>query len=180
MAGERSLAVGVAYVGHGTPGDGVPAATFVQLPVVHEGSVVFNFSDAQSVDFRAEGMKDPWASFDKSGDPDSIEFAIPSPTAAEMKEFCGGTVTGEKWEAPTDIPAIKKSIRIQTLAYDSKYTEYCISNGKVSAKISQAPGAEQTDLLLIKVTKLAAVTAAGKQMTSFTREVKTVTPPAEG
>lgn len=176
---ERSLAVGVSYIGYGEPGDGVPATDFTQLPIIHEGSVVFNFSDPTSVDFRAEGMKDPWASFDKAGDPDSIEFAIPSPTAVEMKEFCGGTATGDKWEAPTEIPSIKKTIKMQTSPYEGKYTEYCIVNGKVSARLSQAPGAEQTDLLLIKVTKLAAVTTAGLQKAPFTREVKVVTLPSE-
>ena len=73
MANERSLAVGVSFLGYGDPGDGVPASIYTQCPIVHEGSVAFNFNEATSVDFRAEGMKDPWESFDKAGDPDSSE-----------------------------------------------------------------------------------------------------------
>lgn len=68
MANERSLAVGVSFLGYGDPGDGVPASIYTQCPIVHEGSVAFNFNEATSVDFRAEGMKDPWESFDKAGD----------------------------------------------------------------------------------------------------------------
>ena len=120
MANERSLAVGVSFLGYGDPGDGVPASIYTQCPIVHEGSVAFNFNEATSVDFRAEGMKDPWESFDKAGDPDSFEFAIPSPTAQEMLAFCGGSVSGGKWNAPIDIPNIRKSFKIQTTPYKGK------------------------------------------------------------
>ena len=125
MANERSLAVGVSFLGYGDPGDGVPASIYTQCPIVHEGSVAFNFNEATSVDFRAEGMKDPWESFDKAGDPDSFEFAF---------AIC-----------------------------------------KVSARLSQAPSSEQTDLLLVKCTRLAAITSAGQQRSSFGRAVMNVT-----
>lgn len=55
MANERSLAVGVSFLGYGDPGDGVPASIYTQCPIVHEGSVAFNFNEATSVDFRAKG-----------------------------------------------------------------------------------------------------------------------------
>lgn len=128
-----------------------------------------------SVDFRAEGMKDPWESFDKAGDPDSFEFAIPSPTAQEMLAFCGGSVSGGKWNAPIDIPNIRKSFKIQTTPYKGKYTEYTFAICKVSARLSQAPSSEQTDLLLVKCTRLAAITSAGQQRSSFGRAVMNVT-----
>lgn len=41
MANERSLAVGVSFLGYGTPGDGVAATEFTQCPIVEEGTVVF-------------------------------------------------------------------------------------------------------------------------------------------
>lgn len=175
MANERSLAVGVSFLGYGDPGDGVPASIYTQCPIVHEGSVAFNFNEATSVDFRAEGMKDPWESFDKAGDPDSFEFAIPSPTAQEMLAFCGGSVSGGKWNAPIDIPNIRKSFKIQTTPYKGKYTEYTFAICKVSARLSQAPSSEQTDLLLVKCTRLAAITSAGQQRSSFGRAVMNVT-----
>ena len=56
--------------------------------------------------------------------------------------------------------------------------EYTIVNGAVSAKISQAPGSEQTDLLLVKVTRQSAIAADGSLKPSFIREVKTVNPQA--
>lgn len=171
---ERSLAVGVSYIGAGTPNNGTPASNFKQYPIIHEGSIVFNFNEATSVDFRAEGMKDPWESFDKAGDPDSFEFAIPSPTAEEMQDFCGGSVSGGKWTAPVSIPNIRKSFKIQTSPYKGKYTEYVFVVCKVSARLSQAPSSEQTDLLLVKCTRLAAVTSDGQQRPSFSREVKDV------
>ena len=175
MANERSLAVGVSFLGYGDPGDGVPASIYTQCPIVHEGSVAFNFNEATSVDFRAEGMKDPWESFDKAGDPDSFEFAIPSPTAQEMLAFCGGSVSGGKWNAPIDIPNIRKSFKIQTTPYKGKYTEYTFAICKVSTRLSQAQSSEQTDLLLVKCTRLAAITSAGQQRSSFGRAVMNVT-----
>ncbi len=179
MANERSLAVDIKYLGVGNPGDGVPATTYVQYPTIHEDSVVFNFNEATQVNFKAMGMGDPWAILNKKGDPSSIEFAIPSPTAAEMEAFCGGTVTGDKWEAPVSTPSIIKSVKLQTAPYEGKYTEYVISKASVSARISQAPGSEQTDLLLVKATIMTPVSAAGEQGAPFSREVKAVAAPVE-
>ena len=175
MANERSLAVGVSFLGYGTPGDGVAATEFTQCPIVEEGTVVFNFNDPTSVDFRAEGMKDPWESFDKAGDADSFEFGIPSPTPEEMKEFMGGEVKDGKWNAPVDIPIIRKLMKITTLPYKDKQTEYIFALCKISAKISRAPSSEQTDLMLVRCTILTPVSAAGEQGSPFSRAVKDVT-----
>lgn len=89
----------------------------------------------------------------------------------------GGTVTGDKWEAPIDAPNITKSIKMQTADYEGKYTEYVIPKASIFARLSQAPGEEATDLMLVRATIIAPVTAAGVRKTSFTREVKPVTPP---
>lgn len=171
---ERSLAVGVSYIGLADTGDGVPGVVYTQFPIIEEGSVTLNFSDSTSVDFRAEGMDDPWESFDKAGDADSIDFNIPSPKADEMEFFLGGKVTGGKWEAPAEKPSIRKSFKMQSKPYKGKYTEYVFANCKVVGKLNQAPGAEQTDLLQVRVTKLAATTAAGVKKSPWSREVKAV------
>ena len=42
------------------------------------------------------------------------------------------------------------------------------------SKISQAPGSEQAELLLVRVYVQAAITAAGKKQTAFMREVVAV------
>ena len=171
----RSLAVDMKYVGAGEPGDGVAAATYTQYPEIHENSVVFNFSDGTQVSFKAMGQDNPWAIINKKGDPSSIEFAIPSPKASEQKDFMGGTVTGEKWEEPVSTPSIIKSIKMQTADYEGKYTEYIMPKASIFAKLSQAPGSDTTDLMLVKATKLAPVTKAGERKSAFSREVKEVT-----
>lgn len=174
MPQERNLAVGVSYLGIAEPGDGVPGTEFTQYPIIEENSVVFNFNDPTTVDFRAEGMDDPWASFDKAGEPDSVEFNIPSPTAEEMLAFCGGSVEENKWIAPASMQNIRRTVKIQTVPYNGKFTEYVFANCKVSGKVNQAPNSEQTDLLMVRATKLAAITSAGVQMPGWTREVKDV------
>lgn len=173
---ERSIAIGVAYVGYGTPGDGVPATTFTQIGDIFKGSVAFNFADANQVKIEVEGREDPLAVINRKGDADSIEFSIPSPTATELAAFCGGKATGDKWEAPSGYPSINMSFKINTEEFNGKYVEYTIVNGSVAAKLSQAPGSEQTDLLLVKVTRQSAVTKSGEMKPSFIREVKAITP----
>lgn len=177
---ERSLAIDMAYVGVAEPGDGVAGTAYDQFKEIE--SVTFNFSEPKEISFKVMGREDPWAVVNKKGDPSSVEFAIPSPTAEEMKTFCGGTVTNNKWEAPASTPSIIKSVKMQTSPYEGKYTEYIIPKAAISGRISQAPGEEQTDLLLVKATIMTPVSAAGAQEAPFSREVKPVdtpTPPAE-
>lgn len=172
---ERSLAVDIAYVGLGIPGDGVPATVYKRFPIIHTSSVVFNFNEATIKEFKAMGMDSPWAVLNKKGDADSIEFAIPSPTSEEMQYFCGGTIDDDgKWNEPVSIPTINRSLKLCTLPYQGKYTEYVIVNGSVAARLSQAPSEEDTDLLLVKVTKQAVFDSSGNPKTAFTRHVKEV------
>lgn len=181
MSQERSLAVGVSFVGISDPGDGVPGTNYIQAVTIEENSVVFNFNDPTSVDFRAEGMDDPWESFDKAGDADSIDYNIPSPTAEEMKLYMGGEVDDKgKWQAPVEKPVIRKSFLLKSLPYKSKYTEYEFAYCKVSAKLGQAPGAEQTDLLQVRITKLAPISSTGVKKSPWSRHVKDVEVVAEG
>lgn len=171
----RSLAIGVSYVGIAEPGDGIPGTVYTQYPTVEKSSVVFNFNDPTTTNFEAENMDEPWESFDKAGDADSIDFNIPSPTPDEQKVFMGGDVVDGKWSAPADgIPVIRKSFKIRSKPYKGKYTEYEFAYCKVFAKVGQAPGAEQTDLLQVRITKLAAITAAGVKMSAWSRAVKDV------
>ena len=167
---ERSIAIGVASIGYGEATNGVVPSSFTQLRDIFKGSVAFNFE--------VEGREDPLAIINRKGDADSIEFSIPSPTTEELVAFCGGSKNGEKWEAPNSFETINKAFCIATQPYEGKYVEYTIVNGAVSAKISQAPGSEQTDLLLVKVTRQSAIAADGSMKPSFIREVKTVTPQA--
>ena len=160
---ERSLALDVAYLGVAEPGDGVAGTEFTQC--VDVDTVTFNFSDAKVVS--------------RKGDPSSIEFTIPSPTSDEMKMFCGGTVSGDKWEAPLSTPSILKTIRLQSLPYQGKFTEYVFVKCSVFGKISQAPDKENCDLLLVKATIMTPVSAAGKQASPYSRAVKAVSEDTE-
>lgn len=178
---DRSLAIGVSYVGFGAYlGAGVPAATYTQIKDVSEGSVVFNFNEPTQTNINIEGTDDPRWVVNRKGDPDSIELAIPSPSVEDMVMFCGGENNNGVWEAPTSIPTINMSMKMITEPYDSKYTEYVIVNGSVVARLSQAPGKEQSELLLVKITRQLAVDATGTLKTPFTRAVKDVPTEPEG
>lgn len=174
MDSERSLALDIDYLGVAEPGDGVAGVDFTQYPEID--TVAFNFSEPKEISFMAMGREDPWAVVNKKGDPSSIEFAIPSPKATEMKEFCGGTVTGDKWEAPLTTPTIIKTLKLQSAPYNGKFTEYVLVKTSIAGRLSQAPDKEQTDLLLVKATIMSAVSAAGKKSAPYSREVKAVTP----
>lgn len=176
MTVARSLALDVDYVGVAEPGDGVPGTDFTQCDTID--SVTFNFSEHKTLSFTGMGREDPWAVVNKRGDPSSIEFTIPSPTADEMKMFCGGTVVGDEWGAPTSTPTIHKTIKMQSSPYNGKYTEYVFVITSIAARLSEAPGKETSDVLLVKATIMAAVAANGDKLKPYTRTVKPVTPPA--
>lgn len=180
MDSERSLALDIDYLGVSEPGDGVAGKDFTQYPEIN--TVAFNFSEPKQISFTAMGREDPWVVVSKKGDPSSIEFAIPSPKATEMKEFCGGTVTGDKWEAPTSTPTIIKTIKLQSSPVDGKYTEYVLVKASLAGRLSQAPGKEETDLLLVKATVMTPISAAGVRFSPYSREVKAVVvvPSSEG
>lgn len=57
---------------------------------------------------------------------------------------------------------------------DGKKVVYTIVNGKIASKISQAPGSEQAELLLVRVYMQSAITAEGKRQTAFMREVVSI------
>lgn len=172
---ERNLAIGVSYVGFAPyKGDGVPGTQFTRISDVFAGSVAFNFNEPTQTNIDIEGQDDPRWIVNRKGDPDSIELAIPSPSVEDMVMFCGGTDNNGVWEAPTSIPVINMTMKMLTEPYDGKYTEHIIVNGSITARLSQAPGKEQSELLLIKITKQIAIDAAGAIKTPFTREVKDV------
>lgn len=80
-------------------------------------------------------------------------------------------------EKPINTPSISKTFQCETLPKNGKKVVYTIVNGKIASKISQAPGSEQAELLLVRVYMQAAVTVDGKRQTAFMREVVTI---AEG
>lgn len=179
--GVRPIAMGVGAIRMGVPGDGVPGADLKELPLPTKGSVAFNFADPKEVKIETEGTPDPlFVEFVKDTT-DYIEFSIPSPTNALIQELCGGVhekgadgAAKDIWKEGTEVPSIDRTFQCETLPKKGHKVIYTIVNGKVMAKISQAPGSEQTELLLVRVYKQAAISAAGVKGYAFSREVVAV------
>lgn len=179
MSGEvRPIAMGVGGIKFGTVGDGVPGADLKDYPLPTKGSVAFNFADPKEVKIEVEGSEEPFYVELVKDTTDYVEFSIPTPSNEVLKELAGGEVdtTGGKniWKKPLSTPSISKTFQCETLPKDGKKVVYTIVNGKIASKISQAPGSEQAELLLVRVYMQAAVTADGKRQTAFMREVVTI------
>lgn len=179
MAGEkRPIAMGVGAIRIAVVGDGVPGTEFKELPLPYKGSVAFNFQDPKEVRIDTEGSNEPlYIEFVKDGS-DYIEFSIPTPSNETVKLLMGGTIeTGTEeaskdvWQEATSFPSIAKTFQCETLPKQGKKVIYTIVNGKIASKFSQAPGAEQAELLLVRVYKQAAISAEGVKGYAFSREV---------
>lgn len=179
MAAKRPIAMGVAAVRLATYGDGVPGSDFNSLPLPYKGSVAFNFADPKEVKIETEGTDEPlYVTFVKDAT-DYIEFSIPTPDNETIKTLCGGTINkggAEKdiWEQDATFPSIVKTVQVETLPHKGTKVIYTIVHGKIMAKLNQAPGAEQPELLLVRVYKQAAIAENGDVKTAFTREVVSV------
>lgn len=173
--------MGVGAIRLAEVGDGVPGTDFKELPLPFKGSVAFNFSDPKEVKVETEGSNDPlFVEFVKDTT-DYIEFSIPTPDNETIKTVMGGEIdtgtTGKEkdiWKEGTGVPSISKTFQCETLPKNGTKVIYTIVNGKVIGKISQAPGSEQPELLLVRVYKQAAITAAGVKGYAFSREVVAV------
>nr|DAL01945.1 MAG TPA: hypothetical protein [Caudoviricetes sp.] len=172
MAEERKLAIDVVYLGVADPGDGVPGTVFTQLPTIEDGSIEYDSSDPQKVEFKKYGSDKPWAILMKAGEADTLKFNIPSPTMEERLLLMGGKVTGKKWDKPNTTPTIRKTVKIMTKPYDGKQLEYIFVNCDIFAKITDISGSETTEIMQVQCTILAAVTAAGVENASMTVEQK--------
>ncbi|EFV67017.1 hypothetical protein HMPREF9011_02500 [Bacteroides sp. 3_1_40A] len=182
----RPIAMGVGAIRIADVGDGVPGTDFTTLPLPTKSSVAFNFADPKEVKIDIEGSTEPlYVEFVKDTT-DYIEFSIPTPSNDTIALLAGGTVDkGEDlspkdvWNKPTDIPSINKTFQCETLPKKGKKVVYTVVNGKIAAKISQAPGAEQAELLLVRVYVQAAITEKGETKTAFMREVTDAAPKAK-
>lgn len=179
MAGKkRPIAMGVGAIRIAEVGDGVPGTDFKELPLPFKGSVAFNFSDPKEVKIETEGADDPlYVEFVKDTT-DYIEFSIPTPNNETIKEVMGGTIDSgtegaakDVWQEATSTPSIAKTFQCETVPKAGNKVIYTIVNGKIAAKLSQAPGAEQPELLLVRVYKQAAISSAGVKGYAFSREV---------
>lgn len=184
MAGEvRPIAMGVGKIKFGTVGDGVPGADLKDFPLPTKGSVVFNFADPKEVKVETEGSDEPlYVEFVKDTT-DYIELSIPTPSNEVLKELAGGeidTADGKNiWKKPINVPSISKTFQCETLPKNGKKVVYTVVNGKITSKISQAPGSEQAELLLVRVYMQAAITASGEKKAAFMREVISVSESGE-
>lgn len=177
-AAVRPIAMGVGAIRIADVGDGVPGTPFTTLPLPTKSSVAFNFADPKEVKIETEGSEEPLYVELVKDTTDYIEFSIPTPSNEVLQLLAGGTIDSgteeapkDIWEKPTDTPSINKTFQCETLPKKGKKVIYTIVNGKVASKISQAPGAEQAELLLVRVYVQAAETEAGEKKPAFTREI---------
>lgn len=171
---SQPIALGVSAIKYGTPGDGIPAAVLTEFPKPHLGSVVFNFSDPTEVKIETEGSMDPFYSYFVKNATDYIEFALPSPANDLLAVLMGGVVAAGVWKEPISMPDIAMTIVLETEVHNAQKVIYTIVNGKIAAKLSQAPGKDKIELLMVRVYKQAAITAAGVRGYAFSREVQNV------
>ena len=157
----------------GAVGDGIPGAVLTEIEEAFvEESVVFGFNEATETKIPQETSDTSYHVLTTKDDPDWIEFAMLAPAAANMLLVMGGTVTIDKWEAPSSIPEISQTVLVTTKTIDSKYFEYTIVNGKVVGRLSQAPGKKKSEIVTVRVYIQAAITALGVENTPFIREIK--------
>lgn len=175
---KRPIAMGVGAIRFAEVGDGIPGTEFKELPLPYKGSVAFNFADPKEVKIDLEGTPDPlFVEFVKDTT-DYIEFAIPTPDNETIQTVMGGEIDNgtegnakDIWKESTEVPSISKTFQCETLPKNGTKVIYTIVNGKVMGKISQAPGSEQPELLLVRVYKQSAISAAGVKGYAFSREV---------
>lgn len=177
MAEVRPIAMGIAKHSVATPGDGVPGAVFEELPLPQKNAVVFNFSDPNEVRIDLEGSNDPLYSAFVKDATDFIEVSIPSPSNATIQKLAGGTheVASDEWQEPFEgVPDVSYTYQCETVPRNGSKVVYTIVNAKVLAKLSQAPTADNPELLLVRFYKQAAISAAGVKGYAFSRKVVAV------
>lgn len=174
----RPIAMGVGAIRIADVGDGVPGTEFVKLPLPTKSSVAFNFADPKEVKIETEGSEEPLYVELVKDTTDYIEFSIPTPSNEVLQLLAGGTIDSgaegspkDIWQKPTETPSINKTFQCETLPKKGKKVIYTVVNGKIASKISQAPGAEQAELLLVRIYVQAAETEAGDKKPAFMREV---------
>lgn len=182
MAGEglgRPIAMGVSSIKMGAIGDGVPGASLIELPLPLKNAVSFNFSDPSEVKIDLEGSSAPLYVNFKKDSTDYIEFTIPTPDNATLVTLMGGTRdtadSKDIWKEAAVLPSIAKTVVLESEVHQGKTVIYTITNGKVVAKFSQAPTADNPEAVMVRVYKQAAVSAAGDVGFAFSREVKSAT-----
>lgn len=167
-----SKAIGIDKIEYGTVGDGVPASVFTELAEsIVEDSVGFNFVDPTETNLMKEDSDIPYHTLTSKDAPESIEFSVYAPSAANLLILMGGTTTAGKWEAPPAIPEINKTWKITTPSIGGEVVEYTIVNGKTLAHFDKAPGKKASETVIVRVILQAAITAAGAENTPYIREI---------
>lgn len=166
---KRTLAIGVAYAGCGPyTGTGAMAVSLSKIDRIAADTVQFEFKEKTATNFNEEYSNDPYHTMYLKKDPDGFQLAIPSPTVEERKMFCGGEINADgEWAEPTVDPEINLSFLLRSKPYKGKQRQYKFVNCAVSAYISQAPGKEKEEWLLIKATKQAVKDEAGTKKSGF-------------
>jgi len=109
--------------------------------------------------------------------------SIPTPSNATIKKLAGGVHdktdvepdVNDEWQEPFEgVPDISFTYQCETVPRNGSKVVYTIVNAKVLAKLSQAPTADNPELLLVRFYKQAAISAAGVKGYAFSRKVVAV------
>ncbi|NLO70226.1 MAG: hypothetical protein GX102_04640 [Porphyromonadaceae bacterium] len=178
MAGQgRPIAMGVSAIKIGATGDGVPGTVLEALPNPLKNAVSFNFADPTEVKIEIEGSDVPLYSSFKKDSTDYVEFSIPTPDNETIAKLMGGThdtTTKDLWKEAVTLPSINQTFLMESEVHNGKKVVYTIVNGKVVAKLGQAPTADNAETILVRVYKQAAISEAGVTGYAFSREVVAV------
>lgn len=152
MAEKRTI--GLTSIKLGAVGvDGGMGASLAVLGNTFQGTATLTQEDPAENEFFAEEQDDPIEVLFTKGKT-TLEFAIVDFTPATMVKVLGGTVSGvapaEKWEAPTDIPAIEQSIEIIT----KKNLKIEIPRASVKAKLDLNFSKSEMGRILVSATVL--------------------------
>lgn len=144
--------------------DGGMGTVLAALGITYEGTATLIQDDPEVTEFFAEELDDPIEILEKKGSV-KIEFAITDFEPATLAKVLGGLVSGvapnDKWEAPTDMPSIEKSIEIIT----KKDVKFEIVRARIVAKLDVNLSKKEMGLVRISATIMVPTKAATAPMT---------------
>lgn len=153
MAEKRTIGLKSIKIGD-IAGDGGMGTVLAALGNTYEGTATLMQDDAEETPFYAEELDDPIEILEKKGNL-KVEWAIVDFDPTTLQKVLGGEVTGaapnQKWEAPSDMPSIEKSIEIIT----KKNVKFEIVRARIVAKLDVNLSKKEMGLVRISATVMA-------------------------
>lgn len=93
-------------------GDGGMGTVLTSIGDTVAGSASLTTEEAQSQDFTIEESDSPVLSIQTEADKIVLNFSTYNASALNLQRLFGGTVSGEVWEAPDNIPTLEQSVEL--------------------------------------------------------------------